>query len=94
MARDKKHKAEYDKQYRKDNAEKIKEYSDKYNKEYYKNNAERVRKNHAKYRERRRDFVYNYKMEKGCAICGYDKCAAALVFHHEKGDKQFGIGNR
>jgi hypothetical protein len=30
-----------------------------------------------------------------CCICGYDKCAAALVFHHlEPEKKSFGLGDR
>ena len=45
-------------------------------------------------------YVENYKMERGCAICGYKKCASALVFHHKDPRiKKFGIakgawGNR
>jgi len=31
----------------------------------------------------------------GCAICGYDKCQSALVFHHvNPEDKKFGIETR
>ena len=26
-----------------------------------------------------------------CEICGYDKCVAALDFHHQNGDKEFGL---
>lgn len=34
--------------------------------------------------------IRNYKLSKGCSICGYNKCAEALEFHHN-GDKDFGI---
>lgn len=29
-----------------------------------------------------------------CQFCGYDRCMDALVFHHVRGDKKFGIGFR
>jgi hypothetical protein len=34
-----------------------------------------------KYRKHRQDFI-NEAKSKGCEICGYKKCTAALVFHH------------
>ena len=34
--------------------------------------------------------IRNYKLSKGCSVCGYNKCAEALEFHHN-GDKNFGI---
>ena len=40
------------------------------------------------YRDKRRKFIRDYKLSNGCAICGYNKCASALEFHH-KGDKKF-----
>lgn len=33
----------------------------------------------------RKRLIEMYKLSRGCAICGYNKCAAALDFHH-KGD--------
>ena len=32
------------------------------------------------------EYWDNYKLTKGCSICGYNKCARALDFHHN-GDK-------
>jgi len=30
-----------------------------------------------------------------CALCGYDRCTAALEFHHrDRADKRFGLGER
>lgn len=91
----------YGSQWQKDNPEKVR----KYVKKWKKNNPEKVREQKRRYREnnpgrknelsrlRRKklqEWVNNYKLSKGCAICGYNKCAAALDFHHE-GDKEFGI---
>lgn len=40
----------------------------------------------------RKDLLNIYKVKHGCAICGYNKCAAALVFHHkDKDNKENGI---
>ena len=97
------------KTYRKKNIEKRK----KYNREYYRKNRDEIlgrqKKCWKKYREKynklaiirhhkKIKWINDYKLSKGCAICGYNKCAAALEFHH-KGDKEFNIslataGNR
>jgi hypothetical protein len=37
-----------------------------------------------------KDRAVEYKGGK-CADCGYDRCVAALQFHHPNGDKAFGI---
>jgi len=66
-----------------------------------KNNPEKVKEQKKRYSERENElsklrrkevheWVNNYKSSKGCAICGYNKCASALDFHHN-GDKEFGI---
>jgi len=36
------------------------------------------------------DIVDMYKLSKGCAICGYNKCGAALEFHHIDADEKIG----
>jgi len=46
--------------------------------------------------ERRNDkklkyILKMYKLNKGCVICGYKKCAAALDFHHIDNDKLFNV---
>ena len=43
------------------------------------------------FRQKKYKFVQDYKLSKGCAICGYNKCASALDFHHS-GEKEFNIG--
>jgi hypothetical protein len=59
-----------------------------YHKQYH-----QKRKNDPEYRERRKKVIKNiivrnrkwvdqYKIDHGCAICGYNKCARALSFHH------------
>jgi len=44
-----------------------------------------------RHQKERREYINNYKLSKGCSLCGYNKCAKALVFHHVKGNKDFEI---
>ena len=39
-----------------------------------------------------REFIREYKLEKGCAICGYRRSPFALEAHHKNDDKEFNIG--
>lgn len=41
-------------------------------------------------RHRLKELSVEYKGGK-CQRCGYDKCLAALEFHHSQGDKLFGL---
>lgn len=41
--------------------------------------------------EKRKGYIANYKLNRGCSVCGYHKCAAALEFHHPNDDKEFNI---
>lgn len=44
------------------------------------------------YQRRRTNALQNYKLEKGCADCGYNKSAEALQFDHLPGHiKEFGL---
>jgi len=43
-------------------------------------------------REKITRFIQEYKLSKGCSICGYNRCAAALDFHHPNDDKKYSIG--
>src|ERR1035437_6590034 len=44
--------------------------------------------------EQRHVYVAEYKLGRGCADCGYTKCAAALEFDHRPGEqKLWNIGN-
>ena len=48
------------------------------------------------YMVRRRQKIKQQAVEyKGgkCSSCGYDKCVAALIFHHPNNDKEFGISD-
>ena len=93
--------SEYLKQWKKDNLEKYKEsqrqwYKNnseeikKRRKQYYQNNRKKIRESTNKRITEIRQYTNDYKLSKGCSICGYNKCAAALVFHHN-GDKGFNI---
>jgi hypothetical protein len=46
-----------------------------------------------RYRERK-DRLDAIKLERGCASCGYNRCVAALTFHHrDPAEKAFKIGS-
>ena len=86
------------KKWRENNPEYFKEYYKRNNeelrrkkKQYYKENKEKVREKNNEYRNKIVQYVNNYKLSKGCTICGYNKCASALDFHHNR-DKEFHIG--
>ena len=38
--------------------------------------------------EEKRKYVNDYRLLKGCSVCGYNKCTAAIEFHHEGNDKK------
>ena len=40
--------------------------------------------------KKQKERIDKYKLLKGCSVCGYNKCAEALDFHHN-GDKKFDI---
>ncbi|MBA7572885.1 hypothetical protein ES708_14672 [subsurface metagenome] len=67
-----------------------KEYQKEYNKQYRKDNAEKIREYYKKRKEKIRQYVQDYKILRGCKVCGYNKCASALEFHHN-GDKEFNV---
>ena len=87
------------KKYYIENKEKINKYAKQWQmtergKELRKRNRKKHREKEAeKDKIQRRKMVKhirNYKLSKGCSICGYNKCAEALEFHHN-GDKNIGI---
>ena len=79
-------------QWQKDNPEKV----GKACRKWYEKNLEQQRKYGRKYYKKRkkkiRKYIDDYKLLRGCAICGYKRCPAALDFHHEGDDKEFDIG--
>ena len=42
----------------------------------------KARKNNIAYITRNREFLDNFKLNASCKLCGYNKCAEALDFHH------------
>lgn len=54
-------------------------------------NPESVRAKVRRHQEAKRRRVDAYKLERGCADCGYRKCAAALTFDHVRGEKRFQV---
>lgn len=77
-----------ERQWREDNREKTREGG----RQYYKDNLKEIRKRQIKRARKRRQYIQKYKLSKGCKICGYNKCAEVLVFHHHNGDKEFNVG--
>jgi len=80
----------------------------KYGKEWQQKNRkkcrEKGRKFYWKYRDKillkkkrkdkeKRNFIQDYKLKKGCDVCGYKKSANALCFHHTKKNKEFHIAD-
>ena len=63
-----------------------------YDQQWRKDNWKKLRGYEKKRLIKRREFIDDYKLSKGCAICGYSECAKALDFHHD-GDKNFAISN-
>ena len=59
-------------------------------KKYYQNNKKKILKKQNLKREKIRQYIRDYKLFKGCSVCGYNKCSAALDFHHE-GEKELNI---
>lgn len=63
----------------------------KYSRKFYSNDSNRIKYNmrnrifSAKYREMNKTIMHDLKIN-GCAICGYNKCDAALDFHHTNPD--------
>lgn len=82
--KDKQKHKEYDAQYWINNREKRLKQKNR----WYIDNREMWKVKMSIARKKIRDFINDYKLSKGCAICGYNKCVAALEFHHN-GDKEF-----
>ena len=62
-----------------------------YHQIYYMTNWRRLKVCYKKRYEKINKFINDYKLSKGCAICGYNKCASALDFHHPNNDKEFNV---
>ena len=43
-------------------------------------------------RKDKKDFISQYKIDRGCSVCGYNKCSAALEFDHiDRSQKKFNL---
>lgn len=66
-----------------------------YQREHYHLTKDRYREarliNNRKRRKEVSEYMHEYKLEKGCKSCGYNKCYAALDFHHPNKDKEHNI---
>jgi len=60
-------------------------------KRYYENNKEKVYQRKMDRRRKLKEEGVNFLGGK-CKICGYDKCSAALDFHHPKNNKEGNVG--
>ena len=61
-------------------------------KEYNKTHLQRTKLQRKGYLKPKQRFVNKYKLEKGCAICGYNKCSYSLDCHHRnEKEKKFTI---
>lgn len=62
--------------------------------EWRKNNLERDNKNARKWNQKFKQKCIDYKGGK-CQVCGYNRCLAALDFHHiNPNEKEFDIADR
>lgn len=68
-----------------------KRYHRQYHKKYYQAHKQRFKTDSVNRRKRIKEAIYAFKIAKGCRICGYNRCASALGFHHRDGDKKFSI---
>ena len=69
------------------------EWVKKYNKENYERDEIRRKLRHKNgYLRPRQRFLNDYKMKKGCIVCGYNKCSYSLDCHHkDEKEKKFTI---
>lgn len=65
-----------------------------YHREWYaKNKARRIEQIVA-CQKRVQERLSDLKLQKGCEICGYNRCARALEFHHRDDEsKEFGLSD-
>jgi hypothetical protein len=60
--------------------------------EWVHNHAEQVNRNVKAHQRRRRVWLNEIKLDRGCTDCGYKEHPEALQFDHVRGEKKFGIG--
>ncbi len=61
--------------------------------EYYQQEKQRALERNRINKEKLRQWIRTQKLSVGCSFCGYNKCAAALDYHHPNPDKEGGVGN-
>ena len=104
---------EYSKKYYQDhkeyfNSEKRKEYNCQWSKNnlvkgrirnlrYGKTHRVELAERQRQWQKERKQYIDDYKLSRGCSVCGYNKCAEVLDFHHsdcrKKGEKKFSIAS-
>jgi 5-methylcytosine-specific restriction endonuclease McrA len=63
-----------------------------YQKKHYQENKAAYKEAAKRRASEMRVWIQGYKAERGCQKCGYNKCSAALDFHHvDPNDKEFPI---
>lgn len=60
-----------------------------YNQKYYADRRKKISQRKLITARKKKAYIQQYKIEKGCSICGYNKCARALELHHTNDDKEF-----
>ena len=92
-------KAKYLIQWRKDNPELVREQRQRNEKNRDKekrskssrNSKEKRKELTIRWRKKIHDWINEYKLSNGCCVCGYNKYAEVLDFHHNS-EKEFDIG--
>lgn len=65
-----------------------------YHREWYAKNRQRRVGQITAYQQREAQKVIDYKLSLGCSVCGYNRCAKALDFHHlEDETKEQNVGS-
>ena len=68
--------------------EAAKKYHREYHKKWYQDNKAAQIKKQKRLRHERKQWLTEYKLEKGCSKCGFNDHSVALDFHHIKGKKE------
>lgn len=87
----KKNRKEYSRRYREKHPDTIIELREKYNSRV--DVKEKNKRHRERYRKLWENIIREMNMDK-CVVCGYNKCFAAIDFHHVNGDKSFTISSK
>lgn len=62
-----------------------------YQRQNYQNNKELWKNRQRIRRDSNRKYLKELKLSLGCSICGYNKCPAALDYHHPDNNKETSV---